>query len=181
VSLPTLRALAGLFGRAGNLTFGGGDAITAVLQRELVSRRQWITLDEFALAQSLAGITPGPRIMAFSAAVAWIVRRWPGAIIAVLIVSVPSAIVTVILTAGFESLRGSRAAALTLAAVLASAVGLMWAASWLLVQPQIRRGAWLKPLLVFVGSMVVFAKWSVSPIQVLAMAAVIGALWVDRP
>lgn len=180
MSLPTLRSLATLFLRAGNLTFGGGDAITAVLQRELVNRRQWITLDEFALAQSLAGITPGPRIMAFAAAVAWIVRRWPGALIAVLVVSVPSAIVTVILTAGFESLRGSRAAALTLAAVLASAVGLMWAASWLLVQPQMQRRAWVKPLLVFVGSIVVFARWSVSPIQVLAIAAVIGALWVDR-
>jgi len=33
VSVP-LRALAGLFLRAGNLTFGGGDAITAVLQRK---------------------------------------------------------------------------------------------------------------------------------------------------
>jgi chromate transporter len=180
VSLPTLRALAGLFLRAGNLTFGGGDAITAVLQRELVTRRQWITLDEFALAQSLAGITPGPRIMAFSAAVAWIVRRWSGAVIAVLVVSVPSAMVTVALTAGFDSLRGSPTAGRTLAAVLASAVGLMWAASWLLVWPQMRRRAWLKPLLVFAGAIVVFAVWKVSPIQVLAAAAVIGALWVDR-
>lgn len=174
-----LRPLAALFLRAGNLTFGGGDAITAVLQRELVVRRRWITLDEFALAQSLAGVTPGPRIMAFSAAVAWIVRRWLGALTAVLVVSVPSAIVTVALTAGFDSLRANRTAALTLAAVLASAVGLMWAASWLLVQPQLRRGAWVKPLLVFAGSIVVFAVWSVSPIQVLAAAAVIGAMWVD--
>ena len=174
-----LRALAGLFLRAGNLTFGGGDAITAVLQRELVVRRGWITLDEFALAQSLGGITPGTRILAFAAAVAWIVRRWAGVLTAVLAVSVPSAIVTVLLTAGYDSLRGSRAATLTLAAVLASAIGLMWAAGWLLLQPQLRRDAWLKPVLVFAGAVVVFAVWSVSPIQVLAVAAVIGALWVD--
>ena len=177
--IVTLRALAGLFLRAGNLTFGGGDAITAVLQRELVVRRGWITLDEFALAQSLGGITPGTRILAFAAAVAWIVRRWAGVLTAVLAVSVPSAIVTVLLTAGYDSLRGSRAATLTLAAVLASAIGLMWAAGWLLLQPQLRRDAWLKPVLVFAGAVVVFAVWSVSPIQVLAVAAVIGALWVD--
>lgn len=174
-----LRALAGLFLRAGNLTFGGGDAITAVLQRELVNRRRWITLDEFALAQSLGGVTPGPRILAFAAAVAWIVRRGSGALTAVLAISVPSAIVTVLLTAGFESLRGSRPAVLTLAAVLASAVGLMWAAGWLLLQPQLRRGAWLKPLFVFAGSAVVFAGWGVSPIQILAVAAIVGALWLD--
>ena len=175
----SLRALAGLFLRAGNLTFGGGDAITAVLQRELVVRRGWITLDEFALAQSLGGVTPGPRILAFAAAVAWIVRRGIGAVTAVLAISVPSAIVTVALTAGFDSLRGSRAATLTLAAVLASAIGLMWAAGWLLLQPQLRRDVWLKPVIVFAGAVVVFAVWSVSPIQVLAVAAVIGALWVD--
>jgi hypothetical protein len=56
----------------------------------------------------------------------------------------------------------------------------MWAAGWLLLQPQLRRGAWLKPVLVFAGSVIVFAVWGVSPIQVLAVAAVIGALWVDR-
>ena len=177
--MVSLRALAGLFLRAGNLTFGGGDAITAVLQRELVVRRGWITLDEFALAQSLGGVTPGTRILAFAAAVAWIVRRWAGVLTAVLAVSVPSALVTVVLTAGFDSLRGSRPAALTLAAVLASAIGLMWAAGWLLLQPQLRRDAWLKPVIVFAGAVVVFVGWSVSPIQVLAVAAVIGALWVD--
>ena len=48
-----LGALAGLFLRAGNLTFGGGDAITAVLQRELVVRRAWITLDEFASSEDV--------------------------------------------------------------------------------------------------------------------------------
>lgn len=174
-----LRDLAGLFLRAGNLTFGGGDAITAVLQRELVWRRGWITLDEFALAQSLGGITPGTRILAFAAAVAWIVRRWAGVLTAVLAVSVPSAIVTVLLTAGFESLRGSRPAALTLAAVLASAIGLMWAAGWLLLRWQLRPGAWLKPIVVFAGAVVAFAVWSISPIQVLAVAALVGAVWMD--
>jgi chromate transporter len=175
----SLSQVASLFFKAGNLTFGGGDAITAVLQRELVTRRGWITLDEFALAQSLGGITPGTRILAFAAAVAWIVRRWAGTLTAVLVISVPSAALTVLLTAGFDSLRGSRPAALTLAAVLASAIGLMWAAAWLLLRPQLQSRAWLKPVLVTAGAMVAFTAWSISPIQVLAAAAVVGALWPD--
>jgi chromate transporter len=176
----SLGGLAALFGKAGNLTFGGGDAITAVLQRELVVRRRWITLDQFALAQSLGGVTPGTRILAFSAAVAWMVRRWAGTLVAVLAISVPSAALTVLLTAGFDSLRGSRTAALVLAAVLASAVGLMWAAAWLLLRPQLVPGGWLKPLVVFVGAIAAYVAWPVSPIQVLAAAAVVGALWMDR-
>ncbi len=176
----TTRALAGVFLRAGNLTFGGGDAITAVLQRELVTRRGWLTLDQLALAQSLGGITPGTRILAFSAAAAWLVQRWRGALTAVLVISVPSAALTVLLTATFASLRGSRPAALTLAAVLASAIGMMWAAAWLLLRPQLQPRAWLVPALVFAGAFLALARWSVSPIQVLAVAALVGAAWPSR-
>jgi chromate transport protein ChrA len=85
----------------------------------------------------------------------------------------------VLLTAGFDSLRGSRPAALTLAAVLASAVGLMWAAAWLLLRPQLSARAWLKPVVVFAGAFAALALWSISPIQVIAAAAVVGALWTS--
>ena len=82
-----LRSLAVVFLRAGNLTFGGGDAITALLQRELVHRREWLTRDQYGLAQSLAKVTPGTAILAFCAATGWIVRRSAGALAAVLAVS----------------------------------------------------------------------------------------------
>lgn len=52
----TLGSLTALFLRVGNSTFGGGDAITAGFQRELVHRRRWLSLDRFGLAQSLAKI-----------------------------------------------------------------------------------------------------------------------------
>jgi chromate transporter len=174
--VPTTPALAALFLRIGNLTFGGGDAITAALQREFVERTRWLTLDQFGLAQGLARITPGTGILAFSAAAAWMIRRWAGAVIAVLAVSVPSAILTVLLTGAFSSLGGSRIASATLQAVLASAVGLMWAAAWLLLRPQLGRREWPVATSVFVGAFVALAWWGISPIQVLAAAALVGAL-----
>jgi chromate transporter len=175
-TVPTTPALAALFLRIGNLTFGGGDAITAVLQREFVERTRWLTLDQFGLAQGLARITPGTGILAFSAAAAWMIRRWSGAIAAVLAVSVPSAILTVLLTGAFSSLGGSPVASATLRAVLAAAVGMMWAAAWLLLRPQLRRRGWAIPTLVFLGAFIALARWSISPIQVLAAAALVGAL-----
>ena len=80
---PSLRALGALYLRAGNLTFGGGDVITATLQRELVHTRGWLTMDQYGLAQSLAKITPGTGSLAFCAATAWMLRRWAGALAAV--------------------------------------------------------------------------------------------------
>ncbi|HEX4989977.1 MAG TPA: chromate transporter [Candidatus Binatia bacterium] len=173
----TLPSIATLFLRIGNLTFGGGDAITALLQRELVHRRGWLTLDQFGLAQSLARVTPGTGILAFSAATAWMLRRWAGAVSAVLAVSVPSAVLVVLLTWGFTSLSGSARALATLAAILAAAVGMMWAAAWLLVKPQLRSATRLRTAVLVASAFMALSKWSVPPIQVLAAAALIGFFW----
>ena len=61
-----------------------------------------------------------------------------------LAVSVPSAVLVVLLTWGFTSLSGSARALATLAAILAAAVGMMWAAAWLLVKPQLRSATRLR-------------------------------------
>ncbi|HEX9263461.1 MAG TPA: chromate transporter [Candidatus Binatia bacterium] len=171
-----LRSLATVFLRAGNLTFGGGDAITALLQRELVYRKEWLTRDQYGLAQSLAKVTPGTAILAFCAATAWMMRRSAGALAAVLAVSVPSAVGAVLLTLAFTSMSGNARALAVLAAVLAASIGLMWAAAWLLVKPELNAGTTVRTVILLLG---VFSArwWSMSPIEILAGAAIIGAIW----
>lgn len=176
---PRLGALAALYLRAGNLTFGGGDVITATLQRELVHARGWLTHDQYGLAQSLAKITPGTGILAFCAATAWLLGRWTAAILAVLAASVPAAAFVVLLTWAFTSMSGSPTARAVLAAVLASAIGMMCAAAWLIARPQLRPATWLRTAVVGVGAFLALAVWSVSPIQVLALAALVGAVWTS--
>ena len=46
---PPLRRIAGAFVRYANLTFGGGTATVAVLNRELVAKRGWIDEQPFGL------------------------------------------------------------------------------------------------------------------------------------
>ena len=65
---PTLRKLTGVFLRIGNTTFGGGLPTIAALQRELVDGNHWLSLEDYALAFSLARITPGTNVIAFCAA-----------------------------------------------------------------------------------------------------------------
>jgi chromate transport protein ChrA len=174
---PSLRALGALYLRAGNLTFGGGDVITATLQRELVHTRGWLTMDQYGLAQSLAKITPGTGSLAFCAATAWMLRRWAGACVAVLVASAPPAAFVVLLTWGFTAVSGNRPGRLVLAAVLASAVGMMWAGAWLIVRPQLRARTWIRTVVLAVAGFLALALWSISPIQILIGAALIGALW----
>jgi chromate transporter len=173
----SFRSLTALYLRAGNLTFGGGDVITAILQRELVHVRGWLTMDQYGLAQSLAKITPGTGSLAFTAATAWMLRRWAGAVAAVLVASAPPAAFVVLLTWGFTAISGNRPGRLVLAAVLASAVGMMWAGAWLLIRPLLGPARWLRTLVLATGGFVALARWSISPIQILIAAAVVGAMW----
>ena len=177
--LVSLHAIAGLYLRAGNLIFGGGDVITATLQREVVHTRRWLTLDQYGLAQSLSKITPGTGLLAFCAATAWMLRRGAGAVVAVLAASIPCAAFAVVLTWAYTSVSGHGVGRLVLAAVLAAAVGMMWAAAWLLVRPQLRPATWLRTAVLFAGGFVALWQWSISPIQVLVVAAVVGALWTS--
>ena len=176
-SFLRLGALARVFLRAGNLTFGGGDVIIATLQRELVHTRGWLTGDQYGLAQSLAKITPGTGSLAFCAATAWMLARGAGAVVAVLAASVPSAAVVVLLTWGFTSVTASGPGRLVLGAVLAAAIGMMWAAAWLIVRPELGRGTWLRTAVLVAAAFVALARWSISPVQVLAAAALVGAFW----
>src|SRR5262249_32033215 len=136
-----------------------------------------LDLDRYGLGQGLASITPGTRILALCAAVAWMLRGWRGALAAVLAASVPSTLIVVLLTWAFPSFERDPVALGVLAALLASAIGLMWAAAWLLIRSQIRRATWPRVAVVTLGAFLALARWSISPIQVLAAAAIVGFLW----
>ena len=56
---PPLRRIAGAFARYANLTFGGGTATVAVLNRELVAKRGWVDEQPFGLCY--AAFTDYPR------------------------------------------------------------------------------------------------------------------------
>ena len=48
------------FFKIGLFTFGGGYAMVAVIERELVERKNWISHDEFLDVVAIAESTPGP-------------------------------------------------------------------------------------------------------------------------
>ncbi len=177
MSRPSLKSLALIFFRVLNLTFGGGDPMMAALERELVPRRGWLTREHYGLAYGLARITPGTNVLAFCAGVAWVIRGWPGAALAVVGGSAPSALVAVWLTYAYQAMKDNPLAIGAITGLLASAVGMMLAAAWTLVRPNLAPGKWLRAA-VFAGGAAVFSIAApASPILVLLAAAVAGFLW----
>src|SRR3954463_14556758 len=57
---PTLRELALLFLRLGCMSFGGPAAHIALMEHEIVERRQWLTRAEFLDLIAAANLIPGP-------------------------------------------------------------------------------------------------------------------------
>ncbi|MFN7931889.1 MAG: chromate transporter [Bryobacteraceae bacterium] len=176
---PSVSALAWIYTKLGNTTFGGGDPTIAALQREFGERRGWLTQEQFALAFSLSRVTPGTNVLAFCAATGYQLSGWMAALLGVLGASAPSAVLAVWLTLGFESAVGNVYTNGAILAVLAAVTGMMVASSFALARPSLNRRGWLRVLLLTGGTLLLREVWNLSPLQIMAAASTVGALWLE--
>jgi chromate transporter len=171
--------MASVYFRVGNTTLGGGDPNIAVLQREF-HRRRWITPEQFALAFGLSRVTPFTNMLAFCAGTAWFMLGLMGAIVAVLVVTVPSAALVIWLTHICEIGANNRWAQAAIGGTVAAAVGTTVAAALKIVQPQLGKSEWPWTALIVIAAFVLSWTFALSPLQILALAAVTGFFW-KRP
>lgn len=166
--------------KVGNLTFGGGDPTMAALQTEMVASRGWISDRAYALVYTLARITPGTNLLAFCAGTAWELLGWPGAIAAVLAMTVPAALLVLWVTAHYATLQAHPFAMAALGGVLAAAVGIMIAAAWQLARPSFSRRSWIQAGIVLAVAVLLSfpgTRIYLTPLRVLGLAALVGLLW----
>ncbi len=173
----SLKQLSWIFLRVGNLTFGGGDPTMAALQSELVARRHWLDEEQYGLIYGLARITPGTNLLAFSAAAAWKILGWAGAVAAVVAMTAPSATMVVLLTRGYEVFSSNALAMAAIGGTLAAANGMMATSAWQLLAPQIRAGRRARTAVIFLASLLASQALSMPPVQVLGLAALAGLIW----
>jgi chromate transporter len=175
-----LGQVARAFLRIGNTTFGGGDTTQVALQREFVHRRGWITDDDYAVAFSLARITPGTNVVAFCAAIGARVAGWRGALAGVLAETVPSAIIAVSITWGYEEWRSNRWVMAAILGASAAVAGMMFASVFLLLRPHLKI-SWkaARSVALFGAAFVAAWRFGVTPLPIIGVAAVAGFLWGD--
>jgi len=172
-----LLRLTWIFLRVGNLTFGGGDPTMAALQSELVQARRWLDEERYALIYGLARITPGTNLLAFSAAAGFHILGWLGALSAVVAMTLPAAVIVVLLTSGYQTWSSNALATAAIGGTLAAANGMMTTSAWQLIAPEIRPGGRLRAAVVFLAALIASLRFSMSPIQVLGLAALVGLIW----
>ncbi|MCA2967081.1 MAG: chromate transporter [Acidobacteriaceae bacterium] len=172
-------AMTVLFLRSGGLTLGGGTSIQAVLQREMVERRGWLSEAEFGLIYGLARFTPGTNVLACTAALGWRLGGWGAAVAGVLAVSVPASLVVLGLVNGYERVRAVAWVAAAVGGALAAVVALIAVSSAKLVRPYAARGRWVRIGVLTGGAAVALGAGWLSPVAILVVAVGVG-LALDR-
>jgi len=172
-----LRTLTALYFRIGNTTFGGGDPTIMALRKDLVDNRQALTHHQFGLSYMIARVTPGTNMLAFCAATGYQLQGWVGALLAVAAVAVPSSIVAVVASGAYQTWIQNPFGAAAIGALLAAAIGLMFAGSWLMIRLEVRRDRLVRTAALLTVSFVLTWWGQLSPLTVIAIAAVAGALW----
>jgi chromate transporter len=173
----SIRRLALLFLRVGNLTFGGGDPTMAALYRELVVSRGWLTPERYGLIYSLARATPGTNLLAFCTGVGWQLARLRGALAAVLSASIPCAAAVVWFSYAYTRWQSNPLAMAAIGGMLAAAVGMMVAASFQLLRPRWKPGSRFRAAVIFATGFVLSFGLKMPPIQVLGIGALAGLIW----
>ena len=102
----SLLDLFGIFAKIGGLTIGGGLAMIAVIERELVQRKKWITDEELLDMIAVAESTPGVIAVNSATFVGYKLRGFLGALVATLGVVLPSFIVISLIALVFEWFLG---------------------------------------------------------------------------
>ena len=123
-------AMVDSFYRSGSLVFGGGHVVLPLLQSEVVPPG-WVSNDTFLAGYGAAQAVPGP-LLTFAGYLGAIMtpepRGWPGALVCLVAIFLPSFLLTVGALPFWERLRRVRAIRSALTGVNAAVVGLLLAA-----------------------------------------------------
>lgn len=94
-SLPSrLRELAALFLKLGAISFGGPAAHIALIEQEIVRKRQWVTRQQFLDMLGAANLIPGPTSTELAINVGFVRAGWIGLCVAGASFILPAALIT---------------------------------------------------------------------------------------
>jgi len=168
---PGLLRVGWFFLHIGVVAFGGLGATIALLQRELVENRAWLSAEDLRNALAFTKPLPGSTVVQIVAFLGWRLRRWPGAILASVAFVAPSAVLMIAAAAGAIALPDNAVVQGALTGVQVAVVGLLAAAMWKLAQSEAKgRG----PLLILIAALSL--GFVLHPVVIVVAAGLIGAL-----
>jgi chromate transporter len=158
----------------GAQSFGGGSATLYLIRRSTVERNGWLTDDDFTRYWGICQIAPGINILGLVTLIGWRVAGALGVVLSLSGLLLPSAAITVALTAVYASIRQAPLVRAAISGVVPATVGLGMLLAFTMVRPLIR-AAWRegRATTVVAGGLLVGSTLAV----VLVRAPVLAILW----
>ncbi|TIX49854.1 chromate efflux transporter [Alteraurantiacibacter aquimixticola] len=95
---PSFPALLKAFVRVGMLSFGGPAGQIALMHRELVEERRWVSEEDYLHALNFCHLLPGPEAQQLATWIGWRLHGWRGGLAAGLLFVIPGALVILALS-----------------------------------------------------------------------------------
>ena len=104
--MKKILSLFAAFFKIGLFTFGGGYAMVAVIERDLVEKKKWISSEEFSDVIAIAESTPGPLAINSATYIGYKVGGFLGSVFATLGVVLPSLAIIYVISLFFNEFLG---------------------------------------------------------------------------
>jgi len=157
----------------GCTTFGGGYAAIPVLERELIKKRGWLTMDEVLDFYTIAQITPGIILVNIATFSGYKRKGIPGGIIATLGLVLPGVSLMLLISLFIRRFA-------EYPAVRHAFGGIRLAVCALILDTTVKlfKGFWkdYKALIISIAAFVLSAVFSVSPVYIIPVAGLAGFL-----
>ncbi len=157
----------------------GGGASTFYLIHQACMDNSWMSEAEFVRAWGLVQISPGINLVKLTALVGYELRGWPGLLMATGGLLAPSALITVLMTAGFALIRDNPVVKAAMRGIIPATLGLGLAMGVQMALPLVVQGHREGPprlaihFVVLAGAAAVMIA-GLSPVVVLLLAGAVA-------
>lgn len=172
--MPLLLDLGAAWLRIGLFGFGGGPSVVPLIRHECVDRYGWMSDAELLDALAFGNALPGPIAVKLAAHIGREVGGWPGCLVALAALNLPSIAMMLGLAAIYTRFRAHPGVMGAMAGVRPAVVGLLAYTAWSLAPDGVRGlGGGIVAALAFIALVM-----KVHPAIVIAVAMGVGAIWL---
>jgi chromate transporter len=167
-----------LFFKIGCLGFGGPFALLALMEKEVVKQRGWITPEEFAESTAIGTLTPGPIFFSAAVNIGYKLKGIKGAVITGISSLLPAFVLAVAIAFFYVKVQ-------SLTFVMAITRGITSAVAALLIIMAFRTGKSIIKdyygLALAIVSFLALEFFKINPVWVILISGLLGILVYNKP
>lgn len=173
----------------GMQSFGGGATTLYLMRRITVEEQHWVTDEEYSQYWGMVQIAPGINLIGQAVLIGYRVARVRGALAAMCGLLIPSALITLVLTAGYATIRSNHIVIAAVHGIIPATVGVGTVLAIQMLRPALTasrrdgRGMLAVSIAVVLITPVLLGLTALPAVVILWGAGIwcaLGAVWIRR-